>query len=50
MKESVLKIGAELTHIYDFGTSSETLIKVVGMREGKPTNAHPITLMARNIL
>jgi hypothetical protein len=38
----------ELTHIYDFGTSSETLIKVVGVRDGKPTTAHPVALMARN--
>ncbi|MCI5157066.1 MAG: hypothetical protein D3906_01255, partial [Candidatus Electrothrix sp. AUS1_2] len=27
--------GLELTHIYDFGTSSETLIKVVAAREGR---------------
>ena len=41
---------SELTHIYDFGTSSETLIKVVGTREGKPLTAHPIELMARNLM
>jgi hypothetical protein len=40
----------ELTHIYDFGTSSETLIKSAGTREGKPTTAHPIALMVRNLL
>jgi len=40
----------ELTHIYDFGTSSETLIKSAGTREGKPTTSHPIALMARNLL
>jgi len=40
--------GVELTHIYDFGTSSETLVKVVGTREGRPLTGHPITLMARN--
>lgn len=40
----------QLTHIYDFGTSSETLIKVAGMREGKPTTTHPIALMARNLM
>jgi hypothetical protein len=40
--------GVELTHIYDFGTSSETLIKAVGLREGRPLTAHPIYLMARN--
>jgi len=40
----------ELTHIYDFGTSSETLVKAVRIREGKPLTAHPIFLMARNNL
>ena len=39
---------AALTHIYDFGTSSETLIKVSGTREGKPVTSRPIALMARN--
>jgi hypothetical protein len=41
-------IGTELNHIYDFGTSSETLVKLVGIRTGKPTTSHPIVLMARN--
>jgi len=45
---SVLKPGTELTHIYDFGTSSESLIKSVGLRKGKPLTGHPIYLMARN--
>jgi hypothetical protein len=40
--------GPELTHIYDFGTSSETLIKAVGTRQGMPLSKHPIYLMARN--
>ena len=40
--------GVELTHIYDFGTSSETLIKAVAVDEGKPLSKHPIFLMARN--
>lgn len=44
----VFEPGVELTHIYDFGTSSETLVKMVGMRTGKPLSPHPITLMARN--
>ncbi|MFH1954365.1 MAG: hypothetical protein ABIL06_22445 [Pseudomonadota bacterium] len=44
----VLELEAELTHIYDFGTSSETLIKVVGLREGKPVTSHAITLLVRN--
>lgn len=46
----VFEPGLELTHIYDFGTSSETLIKAVSLREGKPTTSHPIALMARNLL
>ncbi len=45
---SVFDKGLELTHIYDFGTSSETLIKVVDVNEGKPLSKHPIFLMARN--
>ena len=39
----------ELIHIYDFGTSSETLVKVVDIREGAPTTKRPIALMARNL-
>ena len=38
----------ELTHIYDFGTSSETLFRLADVRQGAPTTAHPVTLMARN--
>ena len=37
-----------LRHLYDFGTTSETDIKVVGFREGKATTKHPIALLARN--
>jgi DNA-directed RNA polymerase subunit RPC12/RpoP len=37
-----------LLHVYDYGTTSETRIKVVSVREGKPTTQHPIVLMARN--
>ncbi|MFO1372835.1 MAG: hypothetical protein U1F42_10755 [Candidatus Competibacteraceae bacterium] len=48
--KAVFNPGVQLTHIYDFGTSSETLVNVVGMREGKPTTAHPIALMARNLM
>lgn len=48
--DEVFEPGIELTHIYDFGTSSETLIKVVVIREGKPTAPHPIALMTRNLL
>ncbi len=53
MKRKVSDIfgaGVELTHIYDFGTSSETLIKFVETRKGKPTTNKPIALMVRNLL
>ena len=48
--ESVVAPGHEMTHIYDFGTSSETVIKTVAVRLGNPLTQHPITLMARNSL
>lgn len=44
----VFEPGLELVHIYDFGTSSETLVKVIDERKGKPTTTHPLVLMARN--
>jgi hypothetical protein len=40
---------ATLTHIYDFGTESVTLIKPVKLRTGKPLTTHPVTLLMRNI-
>jgi hypothetical protein len=40
--------GVELEHIYDFGTTSHTLVKFVGLRKGKPLTKRPIFLMARN--
>lgn len=46
--ERVFAPNVTLTHIYDFGTSSETLVKMAGIREGKPLTKHPIVLMARN--
>ena len=46
----VFEPGMELTHIYDFGTSSETLIKAVSVREGKSVTSHPITLLVRNVM
>lgn len=42
--------GLELTHLYDYGTTSETKVKVVDVRQGKPLTGHPIFLMARNHL
>lgn len=37
-----------LLHLYDFGTTSETEIRVIGSRKGRVTTRHPIALMARN--
>lgn len=45
---AVFRLGVELTHIYDFGSSSYTLVKAVDFREGKATTSNPIVLMARN--
>jgi hypothetical protein len=46
--EDGLSPGVTLTHIYDFGASSETLIKSTSVREGRPLSKHPIYLMSRN--
>jgi hypothetical protein len=39
----------ELIHIYDLTNPSETLVKCLGKREGKPTTHHPVVLLARNL-
>jgi hypothetical protein len=44
----VFQDGDELTHVYDFGTSSETVVKCVEARTGKPLTNKAIALMARN--
>jgi hypothetical protein len=46
---TIFEPGLVLRHLYDFGTTSETDIKVVGFREGKATSKHPIALLARNL-
>ncbi len=48
--DAVFQPNVELTHIYDFGTSSETRIKMMGQRVSVPLSARPITLMARNAM
>jgi hypothetical protein len=45
---AIFEPGLVLRHLYDFGTTSETDIKVVGFREGKATTNYPIVLLARN--
>lgn len=44
----VFRPGMSFSYEYDFGTTSELVIKVVGEREGKATTDQPIALMARN--
>jgi hypothetical protein len=48
--EAVFTGDVELTHIYDFGTSSETRIKALGQRTGAPLSARPMALLARNLM
>lgn len=47
--DSIFEEGLTLRHLYDFGTTSETDIRVLGTRIGKMISKHPITLLARNI-
>ena len=44
------KEGMSIPYEYDFGTTSELVIKVNGVRRGKALTKHPIALMARNKL
>lgn len=46
----VFRPDVQLTHIYDFGTSSETTIKAIGQRVGAPLSARPLALLARNLM
>ena len=48
--QEIFDPGVQLTHIYDFGTESVTLIKYVAVRHGKPTTPKPIALLARNLM
>lgn len=44
----VFQYSDELTHVYDFGTSSETVVKCVEARTGPSLTKKAIALMARN--
>jgi hypothetical protein len=44
----VLREGVTLTHIYDFGSSTVTMVRVVAARQGRSLDRHPIRLLARN--
>lgn len=48
--QQIFREGTALVHIYDFGTSSETMVKFVATRRGKPTNTRPLALLARNVM
>jgi hypothetical protein len=53
MDESIaesLPVGSEVLHLYDFGTTSETLVKSTSQRMGKPLTKYPIVLLMRNEL
>jgi hypothetical protein len=46
----VFRQNPAITHIYDFGTSSQTQISLIGQRDGVPLTKRPIALLARNVL
>ena len=41
--------GGEWVHLYDYGTTSETLVQAVAVRQDKPTTKHPVALLVRNV-
>lgn len=45
-----VRAGTEWFHLYDFGTTSETELQVMGQRKGAPLTTNPIVLMARNLM
>jgi hypothetical protein len=45
---NIFRPGLELTHLYDYGTTSETKVTVIEVRQGKSLSNHPIFLMSRN--
>jgi hypothetical protein len=46
--KDVLKPGMELLHEYDFGTTTELLIRVLGEYEGPVQRTEPVRILARN--
>ena len=46
--ENIFEPGLEIFHMYDFGTTSETKIKVIDKRKGISHTRYPIFLMSRN--
>jgi hypothetical protein len=47
---NVFRHQAKIMHVYDFGTSSWTTLKRIGVRQGQPATKWPISLMVRNKL
>ena len=46
---TTFKLYTTIRHIYDFGTSSETVLTLIGQRDGAPLTKKPVVLMARNL-
>jgi len=46
--EKLFMPGMEIPYEYDFGSTTELIIKVMDRRRGQPTTPHPIVLMGRN--
>jgi len=46
--DHVFQLEMIMRHEYDFGTPSETDIKVLGVSQGKPATQNPLSLLARN--
>ena len=46
--QKLFKTDMRIEYEYDFGSTTELVIRVMDERVGKPTTRHPIVLMARN--
>lgn len=46
--QDVFKTESALFHSYDFGSTTETIIEKIAVREGKPLSKNQIFLMSRN--
>ncbi len=46
--EAIFKKEKAVYHSYDFGTTSETIVELISVREGKPLSSNPMFLMSRN--
>lgn len=46
--DEIFETDFAVEHIYDFGSSTHTQLRVMDTREGAATTKHPVALMARN--